>query len=90
MEFEYDFERLRIDLLRFFEESMMFNQMATLNIVDVENALHIEVIVFQSVDHQAVCQRIHRFSAPAKHREKTSQRRRRAHVEVRHAVLHFV
>ncbi len=38
MEFEYDFERLRIDLLRFFGESMMFNQMAMLNIVDVENA----------------------------------------------------
>ena len=35
MEFEYDFERLRIDLLRFFEESMMFNQMAMLNIVDI-------------------------------------------------------
>ena len=38
MEFEYDFERLRIDLLRFFGESMMYNQMAMLNIVDVENA----------------------------------------------------
>ncbi len=38
MDFEYDFERLRQDLLDFFGTSMMFNPMAMLNVVDVEKA----------------------------------------------------
>ena len=38
MDFEYDFERLRQDLLDFFGTSMMFNPMAVLNVIDVEKA----------------------------------------------------
>lgn len=38
MDLEFDFERLRHDLLEFFGTSMMFNPMAMLNVVDVENA----------------------------------------------------
>ena len=38
MDFEYDFDRLRQDLLDFFGTSMMFNPMAVLNVVDVEKA----------------------------------------------------
>lgn len=38
MDFEYDFDRLRQDLLDFFGTSMMFNPMAVLNVIDVEKA----------------------------------------------------
>ena len=38
MDLEFDFERLRSDLLDFFGTSMMFNPMAMLNVVDVEKA----------------------------------------------------
>ena len=38
MELDFDFERLRKDLLDFYGTAMMFNPMAMLNVVDVEKA----------------------------------------------------